>query len=34
MRTSASSRFGPEDADGPPSDPDEEEEEELQLQIP
>lgn len=34
MRTSASSRFGPEDADGPPSDPDEDEEEELQLQIP
>uniref|UniRef100_A0A8C2ELQ8 Coiled-coil domain-containing protein 102A n=1 Tax=Cyprinus carpio TaxID=7962 RepID=A0A8C2ELQ8_CYPCA len=34
MRTSASSRFVPEDADAPPSDPDEDEEEELQLQIP
>ncbi|XP_067256947.1 coiled-coil domain-containing protein 102A isoform X1 [Chanodichthys erythropterus] len=34
MRTSSSTRFGPEDADGPPSDPDEDEEEELQLQIP
>ncbi|XP_059366387.1 coiled-coil domain-containing protein 102A-like isoform X2 [Carassius carassius] len=34
MRTSASSRFVPEDADVPPSDPDEDEEEELQLQIP
>ncbi|KAI7814275.1 coiled-coil domain-containing protein 102A [Triplophysa rosa] len=34
MRTSASSRFGPEDADGPASDPDDEEEEALQLQIP
>uniref|UniRef100_A0A672P239 Coiled-coil domain-containing protein 102A n=1 Tax=Sinocyclocheilus grahami TaxID=75366 RepID=A0A672P239_SINGR len=33
MRTSASSRFVPEDADTPPSDPDEDEEEELQLQI-
>ncbi|XP_056123284.1 coiled-coil domain-containing protein 102A [Rhinichthys klamathensis goyatoka] len=34
MMTSASTRFGPEDADGPHSDPDEDEEEELQLQIP
>ncbi|XP_055058014.1 coiled-coil domain-containing protein 102A isoform X2 [Misgurnus anguillicaudatus] len=34
MRSSASSRFGPEDADGPASDPDDEEEESLQLQIP
>lgn len=34
MRTSASSRFGPEDADGAVSDPDDEEEEALQLQIP
>ncbi|KAK2913742.1 hypothetical protein Q8A67_002141 [Cirrhinus molitorella] len=34
MRTSASSRFVPEDSDAPPSDPDEDEEEELQLQIP
>lgn len=34
MITSASTRFGPEDADGPHSDPDEDEEEELQLQIP
>ncbi|XP_052458030.1 coiled-coil domain-containing protein 102A-like [Carassius gibelio] len=34
MRTSASSRFVPEDADAPRSDPDEDEEEELQLQIP
>ncbi len=33
MRTSASSRFVPEDAEAPPSDPDEDEEEELQLQI-
>ncbi|XP_077084546.1 coiled-coil domain-containing protein 102A isoform X1 [Siphateles boraxobius] len=34
MMTSASTRFGPEDADGPHSDPDEDEEGELQLQIP
>lgn len=34
MRTSAPSRFGAEDADGPASDPDDEEEESLQLQIP
>ncbi|XP_051504594.1 coiled-coil domain-containing protein 102A-like [Myxocyprinus asiaticus] len=34
MRTSASTRFGPEDADGPPCDLDDEEEDELQLQIP
>ncbi|XP_076880047.1 coiled-coil domain-containing protein 102A [Brachyhypopomus gauderio] len=32
MRSSASSRFGPDDPDAPPSDPDEEEDE-LQLQI-
>uniref|UniRef100_A0A9R1SP65 Coiled-coil domain-containing protein 102A n=2 Tax=Cyprinus carpio TaxID=7962 RepID=A0A9R1SP65_CYPCA len=34
MRTSPSSRFVPEDADAPLSDPDEDEEEERQLQIP
>ncbi|XP_051507638.1 coiled-coil domain-containing protein 102A [Myxocyprinus asiaticus] len=34
MRTSTSARFGPEDADGAPSDLDDDEEEELQLQIP